>query len=337
MTGWLELPSGAGFSASSAVASNSSYYKGVYYSNGTESGSGSGRNYSYLYQYSTYTSLWVAYPLYSGVMSSSAPDASYSSRYVLKSSAGRQRNIWNNGTYVSGNNGYTMSSNEGYSGVWTSNPFVAKAYQVNIWDGSYNVILGQTDYVSDAATACGTDGDYYARGHQIPNADRNQDDDMQAQTFVATNSTPQIQKKFNTTIWSAVERAARDCARGSGANDTVYVATGAAFQKVGESKTITYIHPKKDSGKSVPVPNYYWKVLLKVKWSQTGKVSSAMAVGVWIPHEQYDSSDYSSFVTSVSQIEQYTGFDFFTNLPASLKSTAKANDSWTTFQNFTTN
>lgn len=333
------MPSGAGFNASSAKASNSSYYKGVYFGNGTESGSGSSRNYSYLYQYNTYTSLWVAYPLYSSVMSSSAPyspDTPYNpnsryGNYVMKRPPVKKESA--SGTT------YSVSSDEGYTGNWTWNTFVSKSYQVNIWDGSYNVILGQTNPVDDAQTACGSDGDYYARGHQIPNADRNLSDPstMQDQTFVATNSTPQIQKKFNAKVWQALEKGVRDCARGGGANDTVYVVTGAAFQKADGSDgtpSITYIHPKKDSSKSVPVPNYYWKVLLKVKWSATGKVSSAMAVGVWIPHQKYESNDYSSFVTSVDNIEQWTGFDFFANLPASLQATAEANTSWSDFQSF---
>ena len=310
----MELPSGAGFNASSAPASNGSYYKGVFFGNGSETGSGPSRNYSYLYQYSTYTSLWTAYPLYSGVMSSNT--------YVEKPSPD-----WSNGELHS-SFGRRMSNES--ATTWKANPIVEKAYQVNVWDNgnggdvSYNVNYGDTEWSSTQGS------EYYARGHQIPKADRSKNTTLMTETYYATNSTPQIQNQFNASIWSTLERDVRNCARA----DTVYVVTGAAFQKGNTSETITYIHPKGDPTKDVPVPNYYWKVLLKVKWNGAGKVSSAMAIGVWIPHQPYSSSSYSSFVTSVSTIESYTGFSFFDNLPESLKASAKANTNWTTFQNF---
>ena len=269
VTGWLELP---------AATSGSDYYSGNFKVSGS-------RNYSYLYQYSTYTNLWTAYPLYSGSMGS------------------------------------------GYSSSWQKNPSIAESKQVNCWSASYNVIYGQTDYVDNASTA----SEYYARGHNIPNADRSGNSTMQAQTFYATNSTPQIQNKFNSTIWSKLEGDVRSIAQ---ATDTVYVVTGAAFRKVGGSENITYIHPKGDSGKSVPVPNYYWKVLLKVTWSGSGNnktVTAAKAIGVWIPHQQYSNSDYSTYVCSVNQIETWTGFDFFANLPDDLETAAENNTSWSSF------
>ena len=276
VTGWLELP---------RATSGSDYYSGNFKVENT-------RNYSYLYQYSTYTSLWTAYPLYRGVMSES------------KSTKGT---------------------------TWAKNPDIDESKQVNCWKASYNVLYGSTMYVDDAAS---TGQEYYARGHSIPNADRNKSDAMQTQTYYATNSTPQIQNTFNDTIWSNLEGDVRTIAA---ATDTVYVVTGAAFRKVGGSESITYIHPKGDSGKNVPVPNYYWKVLLKVKWTGSGAdrtVSSAKAIGVWVPHVQYESNDYSSYVCSVDQIETWTGFDFFANLPDDLESGAKSNASWSDFSGF---
>ncbi len=273
MKGWLELP---------RATSGSDYYTGSFNASGV-------RNYSYLYQYSTYTSLWSAYPLYSATMGG------------------------------------------GYETDWTWNPNVSKSKQVNCWDASYNVLYGETDYVNSASS---TGSEYYARGHQVPNADRNAIDAMQSQTFYATNSTPQIQYSFNDGIWKTLEGDVRTIAS---ATDTVYVVTGAAFRKVGGSEEITYIHPKGDSGKNVPVPNYYWKVLLKVKWSGSGSnkaVSSAQAVGVWIPHTTYTENSYSGFVCRVSQIEEWTGFDFFSNLPDDKEATAESNSNWNAFKNF---
>ena len=209
--GWLELP---------AKQTGSDYYNGVFKD-------GTARNYSYMYQYSTYTSMWTAYPLYAETMGS--------------------------GTAALGP--YTpmqMASEEDRAKTWAPNPNINKNLQVNVWDGSYNVDLANPPYVSD----------YYARGHQIPNADRSANGSMQTQTYYATNSTPQIQNRFNGYIWGKLEDGVRESVK-----DTVYVVTGPVFQTVGGSESITYIHPSHDSGKNVPVPNYYWKVLLKVKRS----------------------------------------------------------------------
>ena len=276
-TGWMELPTST---------SGSDYFTGTF------EASSSKRNYEYMYQFSTYTSLWTAYPLYSATFGSKA------------------------------------------SWQANPNPNIPESSQVNCWTYSYSVSYGDTEWSADASSS----GEYYARGHSIPNGDRSANSTMQGQTYYATNSTPQIQNSFNASIWSKLEGDIRDIAS---ATDTVYVVTGAAFNKVGETKAVTYIHPRSDEDKDVPVPNYYWKVILKVKWSGSGSnrtVSSAKAIGVWLTHEPKSSSDYSSGVTSVDQIEAWTGFDFFTNLPGTnssgIEQTAESNTNWSDFVSF---
>lgn len=283
--GWLELP---------AKQEGSDYFNGVFTA-------GSARNYSYMYQYSTYTTLWTAYPLYSETIGSS----------TISSGS----NEWLGVPYV-----ISSDEVETKGKTWAANPQIDKSLQVNIWDGSYGVNVANPPYVSDI----------YARGHQIPNSDRSSNGTMQSQTYYATNSTPQIQNRFNGYIWVDLENAVRACVK-----DTVYVVTGPMFQKVGETKSITYIHPSNDSGKNVPVPNYYWKILLKVKRSGSS-ITSAKAIGFWFDHRQYDTSerDFTKHACSVSQIETWTGFNFFVNLPESLKSEAKSNTDWDSFRTF---
>lgn len=275
--GWLELP---------ATTTGSDYFSGTLKA-------GNARNYTYLYQYSTYTSLWTAYPLYPATMGSSTV---------------------NLGPYYP-----SVSSEEVNTKgtTWAANPQIDKSKQINVWSGSYGVSVANPPYVSDI----------YARGHQIPNSDRSSNGTMQSQTYYATNSTPQIQNRFNGYIWNQLEQAVRGCV-----SDTVYVVTGATFHKVGGSETITYIKPAHDS-RSVPVPYYYWKVLLKVKRSGS-TITSASAIGFWFEHKQYSNNDFTPYAVSVNKIEEYTGFDFFVNLPSNLETTAEANTSWTTFKNF---
>lgn len=264
-SGWLELP---------AITGNEDYV-------GTFK-SGSKRNYTYNYDYDTYTSLWVAYPLYSSTMGG------------------------------------------GRSGSWARNPDIATDKQINVWSGSYGVNLGSTTTEGYSISK-----EYYARGHQIPDGDRSNESTMQDQTYYATNSTPQIQNKFNGGIWRNLEESVRTIAANT---DTVYVVTGAAFRKAGGSEPIVKITPAHDS-KQVPVPNYYWKVLLKVKRTTGGNITSASAVGVWIDHREHDDA-YTDYVVSVDQIEAWTGFDFFAALPSALQTAAEQNGSWETFTNF---
>lgn len=105
------------------------------------------------------------------------------------------------------------------------------------------------------------------------------------------------------------------------------------FNKEGVTEDIKYIQPKHDT-KEVPVPNYFYKVVMRVKWSN-GSVDSASAIGFWFEHKQYPSgSSYANYVQSVDQIEKWTGFDFFVNLPDEVETAAEKNTSWTVFQNF---
>lgn len=212
---------------------------------------------------------------------------------------------------------------------WSYNGHIPNIYQIDIRNHSYGVNWTE-DYGNEL----------YARGHQIPNADRSNkgvSSEFQSQTFLVTNSTPQIQNRFNGSIWSNLEDGVRDVASGT---DTLYVITGPVFQKVGETKTIKYITPQDDTGKSVPVPNYYWKALLKVK--RTGNtVTDALAIGFWYEHKSYplnESYSKSDYVVSIKDIEKWTGLDLFTNLPgdnsSGLESTAQANTSWSDFKSF---
>ena len=204
---------------------------------------------------------------------------------------------------------------------WAYDPVVPEAKQAKA-KNSYGVSLSTTNYQNNS----------WARGHQIPNADRNNVAAMQAQTYYYTNLTPQIQNGFNGGIWSNLEGAVRslcdDC-------DTVYVVSGAAFRKKGCGEVINTITDVNNNGDVLPIPNYYWKALLKVTRS-AGTVTTASAIGFWLPHQDLMDESYSDskYVVSVDQIETWTGFDLFANLPSALQTTAEANTSWSAFSSF---
>ena len=191
---------------------------------------------------------------------------------------------------------------------WSANPNISTSDQVNL-SSSYS-------------------GSTYSRGHLIPNASRNGIKGMQLQTFYYTNSVPQVQTRFNDGVWNNLEQAVQSIAEG----ETVYVTTGVAFSKVGESKSVSYITSSSDT-KSVPIPNYFYKVAMKVTKSSSGTVTAASTIGFWFEHKTYSDS-YTNYAVSVDQIEAWTGFDFFVNLPDSIETSAEANSSWTAFQSF---
>ena len=241
-------------------------------------------------------------------------------------------NYWLNTYYASGDRNYThLYDKEKFASLWTayplyastiggtrkeswsSNPGLSTSDQINVWRGSYGVNYGST---------------IYARGHQIPDADRSNNAEMQEHTYYATNLVPQIQDKFNGGIWSNLETALRNEIP---ASDTLYVVTGVTFQTIDGNESITYIKPQHDT-KQCPVPNYFWKVVMKVKRS-AGRVASAETVGFWFEHKQY-TGNYSTYAVSVDEVEKKTGFDFFVNLPDSIESTAETNTSWSSFQSF---
>lgn len=250
---------------------------------------------------------------------------------------------------------YSMSYDKStYAAIWVAYPLYSATIAANSgnWTRPNNWSFNghfSTDYQVDVTTKSygvswteSYGNELYARGHQIPNADRsngNVSSDFQAQTFLVTNSTPQIQNRFNGSIWSGLETAVRNVAKGT---DTVYVVTGPVFRKVGGSETIKYIHPQLDPTKDVPVPNYYWKALLKVKWSGD-TVTSASAIGFWYEHKSYVNGETfddetQGFIVPVKDIETWTGLDLFTNLPgdndSGIEKDAQENTNWTGFKSF---
>lgn len=202
--------------------------------------------------------------------------------------------------------------------AWGYDPHIPKDSQTSV----------KTGYGASEPTA-NYPKNFYARGHQIPNADRSGVPEMMAQTYYSTNMTPQLQNGFNGNIWAKLEDAVR---MEIPVGDTIYVVTGAVFEKCGVDEKIKTIQNKNDS-KTLPVPNYYWKALLKVKRVE-GQVMDASAIGFWLPHDDLKGHSYVDYAVSVDQIETWTGFDLFPSLPNAIEDSSEAETSWLAFQRF---
>ena len=220
-----------------------------------------------------------------------------------------------------------------YTSLWTAYPlnssYMGSYSRPNSWNYSPSISSDDQPNLCNKSYA---DSDVYSRGHMIPNASRNGNQNMQLQTFYVTNSVPQLQTNFNSGIWSNLEGTLQSIAK----SETIYIVTGVAFSKVGESKAVSYTAAKDASTdgivKQCPIPNYFYKVVLKVETSGN-TVTSASTIGFWFENKAYSDS-YTNYAVSVDQVEEWTGFDFFVNLPDSVESAAEANGSWTAFQDF---
>jgi endonuclease G len=180
---------------------------------------------------------------------------------------------------------------------WSYNPLLSISDQVNLCSHSYN--------------------DDYSRGHLIPNASRNSRRDRQEQTFYVTNSVPQIQDRFNGGVWMHLESAVQHYAE----QEPLYVTAGVVFKQHDRVIPIRYTTAKDDT-KEVPVPNYFYKVVLHIERDAVGDIVDAEAIGFWFEHRQY-TDKYYNYAISVDEVERLTGFDFFASLPDNLESKAE--------------
>lgn len=149
-------------------------------------------------------------------------------------------------------------------------------------------------------------GGSYARGHQVPSADRLCSYNANVQTFYGSNMTPQL-NAHNEGIWQTLESKVRTLANTS---DTTYVVTGCV---VDGSTTFT----QDSDGKKMTVPVGYYKVLLR--YSKSSTISTWAAMAFYTEHKSYSgSTSLRSLAMPVDELEEMLGMDFFVNLPAKL-------------------
>ncbi len=145
----------------------------------------------------------------------------------------------------------------------------------------------------------------YDRGHVAPSADRSFSVEGMSETFLMTNMTPQT-LDLNRGPWQKLEGYLRTLVtRGS----DVYIYSGVYGEK-GKIK------------KKVSIPTNSWKIAVAVP---AGSPISAInentrVIAVDMPNVKgIKNADWQIYRTSVRQIEQNTGYNFFSNLPQNLQ------------------
>lgn len=193
--------------------------------------------------------------------------------------------------------------------VWMAYP-LCKTYTDKVVDRTdawnYDPILGPE---LSCAPFSGYAGDY-ARGHQVPSADRLCCREANEQTFYGTNIIPQL-NEHNEGIWQNLENRIREVAN---ASDTTYVVTGCVVEG---SKEIT----TDSDGKNITVPVAYYKAVLRYK---KGDADVWTGAAFYTEHKNYTSHDLKPVSMSIDELEEITGHDFFVNLPGKIGDDAAA-------------
>lgn len=158
----------------------------------------------------------------------------------------------------------------------------------------------------------------YDRGHMLPSASRIVDGSDNSQTFYPTNMTPQLDR-LNQAKWSNIEGQVRKWAEGC---DTLYVVTGAVLQTAGGGESINYTYCKSDSGKSVAIPNYYYKALLQYNEIDGEKVYQA--IGIWMEHKAASGAVTTADLVTIDELEQRLGYDLFANVDPTIQNQIEA-------------
>lgn len=159
----------------------------------------------------------------------------------------------------------------------------------------------------------------YDRGHQIPSADRKATSNKEhykanVATFYGTNMTPQL-ASLNQHSWKNLEEKVRLWA---GRSDTCYVVTGCITK--GSTRTA-----RDNEGKSVTVPTYYYKAVLRYSRNSTIGHSGYSACAILLEHKGYgDNNNFKPYAMSISDLEKVTGITYFANLPAKIGEDAAA-------------
>lgn len=153
----------------------------------------------------------------------------------------------------------------------------------------------------------------YDRGHLAPASDMGWSKQTMAESFYYSNISPQ-KPGFNRGVWKKLETQVREWAK---EYQSIYVATGPVLN---EGLKVMGVN-------KVSVPDSYYKVILLV---DDQNKSESQAIGFVMKNKKSKSS-LRSFATTIDEVEQQTGLDFFYHLPNNLEEKIESNlclDCW---------
>ena len=138
-------------------------------------------------------------------------------------------------------------------------------------------------------------GSGYDKGHLCPAGDMHWSDTAMLESFYMSNMSPQ-EPSFNRGIWSKLEQAVRRFAYAEG---SVFIVTGPIFVDDENAKTI--------GANQVRVPEFFYKVIYD-------ETPPEKMIAFIVPNKP-SRRNVREYVVSVDDVEEATGFDFFSALP----------------------
>ncbi len=186
------------------------------------------------------------------------------------------------------------------------------AWQLNrSWLG---VTDRQNDFRPDPTLPLGfyavTPTDYsrsgYDKGHQAPSADRTASLEDNSATFLMSNMIPQT-PDLNRGPWEKLERYCRQLVQ---QGKELYIIAGVA----GEQKKLK---------RKISVPDNNWKVVVVLDQPGTGingVTKNTRVIAVNMPNQRkIKTKDWSTYLTTVDQIEALTGYDLLSAVPQDIQ------------------
>ena len=188
---------------------------------------------------------------------------------------------------------YTLSYVEKYEQAeWVAYEFIGERFlgvfeRTNDFRIDTSVISGSSelsDYISSG----------YDRGHLVPAADMSFSDTAMSESFFLSNVSPQ-NPSFNRGVWKKLEGQLRVWAS---ENEHLYIVSGGVLSSCSLSI----------GANKVGVPEYFYKVILDYTFPDI------KAIAFVLPNER-GMEELDFYVTSIDDVEQMTGLDFFPALP----------------------
>ncbi len=146
----------------------------------------------------------------------------------------------------------------------------------------------------------------YDRGHLCPSKDRSSSEAANRETFLMSNMQPQT-PKLNQKTWKNLEDYTRQIV---GQGNEAYVYAGCYGDKGKIKNKIT-----------IPTNCYKIVVVLREGGSDLGRINqSTRVIAVNMPNEETIGTRWRTYLTTVDEIEEQTGYDFLSTVSESIQS-----------------
>ena len=208
-----------------------------------------------------------------------------------------------------------------YAPLWTAHTMNSTQWPDNNvgrneeWTNDPAISLTQQSGLDNAGTVG------FSKGHLVASDYRQSSVKQNKQTFYYSNQAPQWQDGFNSGVWETLENRVKT--KTPSGTTMLYVITGVLYEG-----TITY---KSSGSLSVPIPSHFYKCIMQCTFDGS-TITDAKGIAFVYTNQSHsgnyydkDSNTNEVFVTTIDDLEDRAGFNFFANVPADLQNIAEAN------------